>query len=160
MIGNTFRPAVRNLLPLTCLAAMASGAQPGEEKANFFNDPFLQVTSAIAGCPVPEGPMITAAEMRAQSHYRAERGLRCFQSGHCRLPNSYMYDREIVPRIKKAIDADGRFIDSSIWVEGQRRWVWLKGCVRRKADAEALEKLVRSLDDVEAVINQLTVRER
>jgi hypothetical protein len=111
---------------------MASGAQPAEEKANFFNDPFLQVTSAIAGCPVPEDPMITAAEMQAQSHYRAEGGLRCFQSGHCRLPNSYMYDREIIPRVKKAIDADGRFIDSSLWVEGQRRWVWLKGCVRRK----------------------------
>ena len=160
MIAKTVTSVVGNLLALTCLASMASGAQPAEERANFFNDPFLQVTSAIAGCPVPEGPLITADEMRAQSHYRAERGLRCFQSGRCRLPNSYMYDKEIIPRVKKAIDADGRFVDTSIWVEGQRRWVWLKGCVRRKADAEALEKLVRSLDDVEAVINQLTVRER
>jgi osmotically-inducible protein OsmY len=71
-----------------------------------------------------------------------------------------MYDKEIIPRVKKAIDADGRFLDTSLWVEGQRRWVSLKGCVRRKADSEALEQLVRGLDDVEAVINQLTVQER
>jgi osmotically-inducible protein OsmY len=40
----------------------------------------------------------------------------------------------------------------------QRRWVSLKGCVRRKEQAKALEQLVRRLDDVEAVINQLVVR--
>ena len=160
MFAETVKSAVRGLLLLTFLVATASDAEPVEERANFFNDPFLQVSSAIAGCPVPQGPLITAAEMRAQSHYRAERGFRCFQSGRCRLPSSYMYDKEIIPRVKKAVDADGRFIDTSIWVEGQRRWVWLKGCVRRKADSEALEQLVRSLDDVEAVINQLTVQER
>jgi osmotically-inducible protein OsmY len=68
-----------------------------------------------------------------------------------------MYDKEIIPRVKKAVEADGRFVSTSVWAEGQRRWVWLKGCVRRKADADALEKLVRSIDDVEAVFNQLTV---
>jgi hypothetical protein len=29
--------------------------------------------------------------------------------GLCRLPNSYMYEKEIVARVKKAIIADGRF---------------------------------------------------
>jgi hypothetical protein len=138
----------------------ASQAWCGEERANFFDDPFLQVTSGIAGCPVPQGPTITVAEMRAQTHYRSERGFRCFQSGQCRLPNAYMYDKEIIPRVKKAIDFDGHFADTSVWVEGQRRWVFLKGCVRREADAQALEKLVRKLDDVEAVVNQLTVYRR
>lgn len=47
--------------------------------------------------------------------------------------------------------------DSSLWVEGQRRWVWLKGCVARPEQVLAIEKLVRNIDDVEAVINQLTV---
>jgi hypothetical protein len=140
-----------------CLCALPAAA---EERANFFNDPFLQVTNAIADCPVPPGPAITRAEMEAQAHSRIERGTSCFQSGRCRLPNSYMYDQEIIPRVKKAILADGRFNDSSIWVEGQRRWVWLQGCLRRQADADALEQLVRSLDDVEAVINQLRVKQR
>ncbi len=70
---------------------------------------------------------------------------------------SYLYDKEIIPRVEKAILADGRFADTSVWAEGQRRWVWLKGCVRRKEQAKALEELVRRLDDVEAVINQLVV---
>ena len=126
-------------------------------RANYFNDPFVQVTAALPACPKQEGPKITEAEMRAESHYRAERGTSCFRSGRCRLPNSYLYDKEIIPRVQQAIVADGRFTDTSVWVEGQRRWVWLKGCVRSTEQATALEQLVRSLDDVEAVINQLTV---
>jgi hypothetical protein len=129
-----------------------------EERANYFDDPFLHVTDGIADCPQQAGPLVTQAEMRAQAHWRAERGTSCFQSGRCRLPNSYLYDKEIIPRVKKAIVADGRFGQTSIWVEGQRRWVWLKGCVRKKAEADALEKLVRDIDDVEAVINELVVR--
>ena len=129
-----------------------------EERANFFNDPFVQATAAIKNCPVPPGPLITRAEMQIEAHERAERGTRCFNEGFCRLPNAYQYDREIVPRVKKAIEADGRFADSSIWVEGQRRWVWLKGCVHRQSDKAALEKLVRRVDDVEAVVDELVVK--
>jgi osmotically-inducible protein OsmY len=95
--------------------------------------------------------------MRTQSHARAERGTRCYLEGRCRLPNSYLYDREIIPRVRKAILADGRFADTSVWAEGQRRWVFLKGCVRRREQSEALEKLVRAIDDVETVVNQLSV---
>ena len=104
--------------------------------------------------------MITQAEMRAESHPRAERGTSCFQSGRCRLPNAYLYDKEIIPRVKKAILADGRFSETSIWVEGRRRWVWLKGCVRTRAEVDALERLLRNIDDVEAVINELVVKGR
>jgi hypothetical protein len=132
----------------------------GNERANYFGDPFLQVTKGIADCPVPEGPLITEAEMRAQAHVRSERGTRCFMSGQCRLPNAYLYDREIIPRVEKSILADGRFADTSVWAEGQRRWVFLKGCVRRKEQSVALERLVRGIDDVEAVINQLVIRRR
>jgi osmotically-inducible protein OsmY len=104
--------------------------------------------------------MITQAQMRAEAHARAERGTRCFQAGRCRLPNSYLYDKEIVPRVAKAIVADGRFAGTSIWVEGQRRWVTLKGCVRTRAESVALERLVRRVDDVESVVNQLVVKRR
>jgi osmotically-inducible protein OsmY len=135
-------------------------AAAAEERANYFDDPFLQVTSAIADCPPQQEPLITQAEMRAQAHTRAERGTSCYQSGRCRLPNAYLYDKEIIPRVKKAILADGRFAQSSIWVEGRRRWVWLKGCVRTRSEAAALERLVRNIDDVESVINELVVRKR
>jgi hypothetical protein len=130
---------------------------PNVERTNRFNDPFTQVTHAIDGCPAPDGPSITEAEMRAQSHWRAERGTSCFQSGRCRLPNAYLYDKEIIPRVDKAIHADGRFADTSVWAEGQRRWVWLKGCVRTTGQSQALEQLVRGIDDVEAVVNELVV---
>jgi osmotically-inducible protein OsmY len=133
---------------------------PAEERANYFDDPFVQVTSAISDCPPQQGPMVTQAEMRTEAHSRAERGTRCFQSGRCRLPNSYLYDKEIIPRVKKAILADGRFSETSIWVEGQRRRVSLKGCVRTRAEVDALERLVRNIDDVEAVINELVVKGR
>lgn len=53
--------------------------------------------------------------------------------------------------------ADGRFTDTSLWIEGQRRWVVLKGCVTHPAQIPALEQLVRNIDDVEAVISQLSV---
>jgi len=133
---------------------MAAGA---EERGNFFGDPFVEATRGIVECPVPEGPLITRSEMQAQAHERAERGTRCFEAGRCRLPNAYLYDKEIVPRVKKAIEYDGRFGDTSVWVEGQRRWVWLEGCVRDAGQSRALENLVRGIDDVEAVINELKV---
>ncbi len=140
---------------LLCLSfATAASA---EDRSNHFDDPFLQLTQGIADCPVPEGPLLTDAEARAQAHSRIERGTSCFQSGKCRLPNSYLYDKEIIPRVKKAVDADGGFTDTSVWAEGQRRWVWLKGCVSTQAQSDALERLVRNLDDVEGVINQLNV---
>lgn len=132
----------------------------GEERRNYFDDPFLQVTAALAQCPTQEGSRITRSEMRAEAHYRAERGTSCYQSGRCRLPNAYLYDKEIIPRVKKAILADGRFSDTSIWVEGQRRWVWLKGCVLASEQSIAMEQLVRGIDDVEAVINELLVLDR
>jgi hypothetical protein len=133
------------------------GALSNEERANYFDDPFVPITSAIANCPRQEGPKITRAEMLAESHWRAERGTSCFQAGRCRLPNAYLYDKEIIPRVQKAILVDGRFSETSIWVEGQRRWVWLKGCVRSQDQSASVEQLVRNIDDVEAVINQLVV---
>ncbi|MDB5847924.1 MAG: transporter [Rhodoferax sp.] len=141
------------------LAAGAASAQPAREQpANHFNDPFAQVTTGIADCPPQPGPLITLAERRAQEHGRVERGTSCYRSGRCRLPNAYLYDAEIIPRVRQAILYDDRFADTSVWVEGQRRWVWLRGCVRQPEQAAALEQIVRSIDDVEAVINELVVR--
>lgn len=128
-----------------------------EARANYFDDPFLQITAAITNCPKQAEPTMTPAQVREETHWRAERGTSCFQSGRCRLPNAYLYDKEIIPRVKKAILADGRFSDTSISVQGQRRWVWLKGCVSKREQSSAVEQLVRNIDDVESVINQLIV---
>ena len=147
---------------VVCIVACAAGlalAQPvPEQPANHFNDPFVQVTDGIKACPPEAGPLITLADWRAQEHGRVERGTSCYRSGRCRLPNAYLYDAEIIPRVRQAILYDGRFTDTSVWAEGQRRWVWLKGCVRSPDEAAALEQLVRNIDDVEAVINELVVR--
>ena len=137
-----------------------NAALPADERANAYGDPFLQVTGAIASCSLPPRLPLSDAEMRAEAHSRAERGTSCYQSGRCRLPNAYLYDKEIIPRVRQAILADGRYADTSLWVEGQRRWVWLKGCVRTRAEAVALTKLVRNVDDVEAVIDELVVKPR
>lgn len=145
-----------------CLSlTLASAAALAEEvRRNVFDDPFVQLTSAIppSVCPVPPGPLMTDAEAKAQAHGRIERGTSCFQSGRCRLPNAYLYDKEIIPRVQKAVAADGRFdATTSVWALGQRRWVWLQGCVRDADEAAALEQLVRQIDDVESVVNELRV---
>ncbi len=155
-------PARRQRLGSVVLVlALATGPALGDDvRRNVFDDPFVQLTSAIppSVCPVPAGPLLTEAEARAQAHGRIERGTSCFQSGRCRLPNAYLYDKEIMPRVQKAIAADGRFAaTTSVWALGQRRWIWLQGCVRSAGDAAALEALVKQLDDVEAVINELQV---
>jgi putative Ca2+/H+ antiporter (TMEM165/GDT1 family) len=152
--------AALGVYALVAPAAATATPLPPDARANRFGDPFVQVTDAIADCPPQSAPMITEAEMRAEAHPRAERGMRCYQSGRCRLPNSYLYDKEIIPRVRTAILADGRFADSSISVLGQRRWVILKGCVRTQAQKKAVEMLVRGIDDVEAVVDELIVRKR
>jgi BON domain len=145
---------------LLCLSLGLLGPAAGlraQERKNYYDDPFVQVTSAMLGCPVPEGPLITLDEMRAQGHGRVDRGTTCFRSGRCRLPNSYLYDREIIPRVKTHIDQDERFANTSVWIMGSRRWVYLMGCVASEQQSDALERAVRGVDDVEAVINELLI---
>ena len=136
------------------LLAAAVGAQP---RSNAFDDPFVQATAAMPGCPVPEGPLYSAQEVRELAHERAQHGGSCYRSGRCRLPNSYLYDAEIIPRVQRYIQQDGRFDDTSVWVLGERRLVTLKGCVQSQAQSDALEKAVWLVDDVMGVINLLQV---
>lgn len=164
------RPAVGQLLACRCrrlisscvaalgLAGVAAHAPAQDMKrTNVFDDPFVRVTTKIKDCAVPEGPLVTAEEAKAQAHYRVERGTTCSYSGRCRLSNSYLYDKEIVPRVARFIQMDDRFADSSVWVLGQRRWVYLKGCMRSAQQIQALVAEVRLFDDVETVINELSV---
>lgn len=138
------------------VALAAVGAHP-QESGNLFNDPFVQVTDGMKGCPPPMGPNITREEFRRQEHVRAQHGFSCHRSGRCRLPNSYLYDREIIPRVAQFIREDGRFADTSVWILGERRIVTLMGCVRSREQAEAMERAVSLVDDVMNVVNELSI---
>lgn len=142
------------MLALLLLGSAAAMAQP---RSNVFHDPFVQATSGMASCPVPEPPGVTAQEARELAHDRAQRGVSCWLAGRCRLANAYLYDAEIIPRVQQALRVDGRFGATSIWATGQRRWVWLQGCVSSAGQAVEAEQLVRRIDDVEGVVNQLMV---
>jgi hypothetical protein len=153
------KPIMRVWLITGCVVGLAliNPQSRAQERRNYFGDPFRQVTSALRGCPVAEEPLITLDEMRSQSHGRVDRGTTCFRSGRCRLPNAYAYDKEIIPRVAQFIKQDDRFANTSIWILGQRRWVFLKGCVASEEQSDALERAVRGIDDVEAVINELMI---
>lgn len=134
-------------------ASDAPSASPGPA----FNDPFVQATAGIPACPVPQAPRYTAAEVRERAHVRAQHGGSCYRAGRCRLPNSYLYDAEIIPRVQQYIRQDGRFDDTSVWVLGERRLVTLMGCVQSPEQGRALEQAVGLVDDVMGVVNQLSV---
>ena len=135
---------------------LATAAQ-SQERRNAFDDPFLQATSALPGCPVPRPPGYTQAQVREEAHVRAQHGTSCYLSGRCRLPNSYLYDKEIIPRVQQYIRRDGRFGDTSVWVKGERRVVTLLGCVKTREQAQEMERTVGLIDDVMGVVNRLRV---
>jgi hypothetical protein len=151
---NARRPAL--FLALALLAAAA----PAQQRRNAFDDPFLQVTSALPGCPAPRPPGFSEEEIRKEEHVRAQHGTSCHYSGRCRLPNSYLYDQEIIPRVQQYIRRDGRFDDTTVWVLGERRIVTLMGCVKSAEQAEQMEKSVLLVDDVMGVVNYLMVGTR
>ncbi|MEJ8837022.1 BON domain-containing protein [Ramlibacter sp. AN1133] len=144
-----------------CLAALAglllALPAPAQERRNPFGDPFLQVMAAMPGCPVPRPPGFTPEEVRREAHVRAQHGTSCYRSGRCRLPNSYLYDQEIIPRVQQYLRLDGRFDDTSVWILGERRIVTLMGCVRTAAQKEEMERAVPLVDDVMGVVNWLMV---
>jgi osmotically-inducible protein OsmY len=146
----------RLILVLAFFVVLSSPSR-AQERTNFFDDPFVQVTSAMPGCPVPEGPLVTQDEVRAQAHVRSQHGGSCYRSGRCRLPNSYLYDKEIIPRVVLYLRQDGRFDNTSVWLLGERRLVTLMGCVASREQAEAVEKAVLLVDDVVGVVNHLMV---
>ena len=146
------RRAVFLLTGLLFTAALSA-----QERRNAFDDPFLPVTSAIPDCPAPRPPGFTAEEVRKEAHVRAQHGTSCFRSGRCRLPNSYLYDKEIIPRVQQYLRMDGRFDDTSVWVLGERRIVTLMGCVKTREQGEQMEKAVLLVDDVMGVVNYLQV---
>ena len=137
-------------------ATLMSGAL-AQPAAGGFGDPFVAVTHGLPSCRVAQPSTYTAEERRNLAHERAQRGVSCWLDGRCRLSNAYLYDAEIIPRVARAIDYAGQFTDTRLWALGQRRHVWLMGCVARAEQIGQLETLVRRIDDVEGVHLQLVV---
>lgn len=137
-------------------AALAGAPVFAQQARNAFDDPFLRATSAIANCPVPTGPLYTPEQVREQAHARAQAGTSCYYSGRCRLPNAYLYDKEIAPRAVQYLQRDERLADSSVWVLVRQRHVILQGCVRSNEQARTMERSVGLIDDVVGVVPQLS----
>lgn len=139
-----------------CLATgtAAQGPAPADAASP---DPWGPATTGMPSCPVPAAPRYSAEEVRAMAHERAQHGTSCYQSGRCRLPNSYVYDAEIVPRVQQFLRQDGRFATTSVWVLGQRRIVTLMGCVADAQQARALVQAAAQVDDVMGVVDWLWV---
>ncbi|MBA2672423.1 BON domain-containing protein [Ramlibacter sp.] len=148
---------MKRVMLIAGLATAFCAAAVAQDKKNFFQDPFLRVTSAIPNCPMPEPPGMTEQELREAAHVRAQAGVSCHTSGRCRLANSYLYDKEIAPRMVQFIQRDGHYDDTSLWVLVERRYVYLKGCVKSPEQSAALERAAGTVDDVMGVVNELSV---
>lgn len=143
---------------VACALALIAGPAAAEDLRNWFGDPYFQVRSAIAACPAPRGPFETEGEMRQETHYRSERGTRCWLEKKCAKPNSYMYDADIATAVRARFASTRKFKDASLWVTAQRRWLWVEGCVRSARERRELEKFVRGIPDVELVIVNVSDR--
>ena len=145
-------------LQLAAIALTLIGLAPAhadEPWQNWFNDPYFQVRDGIPACPTPAGPLTDARTMRAQAHYRAERGTSCWLAGTCERPNAYAYDQDIAQGVREAFNTAAAFADSSLWITVQRRFVFVEGCAGPNTDASALEALLKKVKDVEHVITAL-----
>lgn len=131
--------------------ALSAGAQDAPLK-NWFNDPFFALSRDMEQCPVPRGPFMTEAEMKAESHSRIERGTTCWMTGRCKEPNAYLYDTGIGEAIRVQLKDDSLPHGSSLWVTVKRRFVWLEGCVADPASVAALEAKLKEAPDVERVL--------
>jgi BON domain len=133
--------------------ASASVVHAADELRNWFDDPFFQVTSAVADCPLPAGPFVDERGRREQAHRRAEKGTTCWLAGECDRPKAYDYDADIAASARKAFAGRNMFTSTTtLWVTVQGRVVYVEGCVRDAAAEQQIEALVRSLPHVQQAI--------
>jgi fermentation-respiration switch protein FrsA (DUF1100 family) len=150
------RRACGPVLVAIAACALPCQAQTSDERRNWFDDPFFQMTAALADCPLPAGPFITAAERQVQAHHRAERGTTCWLAGQCDRPNDYAYDQDIAAAFRSAwAQHPPQVGDTTLWVTVQGRVVYLEGCATRAAATAALEAFANSLPNVRQAIANL-----
>ena len=146
------------------VAWVATDSLALETLKNHYNDPFIQVTMGIPACPQPRGPFMTVKEAQMEAHPRIERGTTCFRAGKCIEPNSYRYDARIAKAaqatVTQALQQTPTLGQSSVWLTMQRRFVFVQGCVARKADVARWERLLKTVPEVEYVGVDLAVGKR
>ena len=147
---------MKALLALLLLSCPLVQAQPAERK-NWFEDPFFRVSSGLANCPAPLGPLFTVEEQRREAHYRIERGTSCWLAGTCKDSNAYRYDKALAAPVEAALKAVPGMERSSVWVTIQRRWVFLEGCAASREQVMQLEQAARQVPDVESVVPALAL---
>jgi hypothetical protein len=138
-----------SLVWATAAAGVAHAAEP---IANWFNDPFFQVSGDVVPCPLPAGPFVTEREKAAQSHRRAEKGTTCWLAKECERPNAYAYDADIAASIKSAVRGQRALAGTTIWVTVQGRVVYVEGCAGSNVEMSAIENLVRDVEFVQQAI--------
>ena len=137
--------------PLLVVALLLPGGAD-EQRLNRFDDPFEALSADVADCPEPRGPRVTAAEARAESHHRAERGTSCWLAGRCSEPNAYRLDAGIAAALRERLRGAPALHPSSLWMTVQGRIVYLEGCVARADQAAELEALARGLPEVQQAV--------
>lgn len=81
------RPILSALL-LSTLLLLAPFAH-ADDLQNRGNDPFFQISSAIANCPEPAGPRVTEAEWKRDAHRRDFRWRRSWpRCGRCPMSSA------------------------------------------------------------------------
>jgi hypothetical protein len=148
------KPGMTTIERLALAAALTASAPAlGEEVVrNWFRDPFFQARDAKPDCPVPLGPYITESQRLQETHYRSERGLRCFLEKKCSKPSSYMYDADIAAAVRARFAASPALRDASLWVTAQRRFIWVEGCVASRDGERKIEMLLKDVPDIDRLI--------
>lgn len=135
-----------------CTIALTTHAQ---ERRNYFNDPFAQVSNTIPDCPLPAGPFITEQQRHEQSHHRAEKGTTCWLAGQCDRPNSFAYDVDIFTGLKTALATSPLLAGTTLWVTVQGRVIFIEGCVADETVGMKLEALAASVPNVQQAISNV-----
>ncbi|WP_174363974.1 hypothetical protein [uncultured Caballeronia sp.] len=141
--------------PIAGSNAIAAGA-----RTNHGNDPFFQISTAVAHCPAPLGPLQTDQEWLDDAHYRIERGNSCWVEGRCRLSNAYQYDGEIAEAVQRRLNAINATVhwreNSTLWLTLQRRFIYVQGCVSKQFDTAKFLSELEKTADVDRVIDNTT----
>ncbi|HTJ94005.1 MAG TPA: hypothetical protein VL424_12980 [Pararobbsia sp.] len=153
---NSTRPT-----PSTNPAIAANSINSAEPRSNHGNDPFISISTGIAACPVPLGPMQTDKEWLANSHNRIEHGNNCWSEGRCRLMNAYSYDKEIADSVQRRLrymnTLDLHWMErTTLWLTIQSRVIFVQGCIAPEFDKAKFFAVLAQTADVDRVVDNTT----
>jgi hypothetical protein len=153
-------PLIRSVMCCALLTIASNTATAAGPRTNHGNDPFFQISTAIAHCPAPLGPLQTDQEWLDDAHYRIERGNSCWVEGRCRLSNAYLYDAEIAEAVQRRLNTINAALhwreNSTLWLTLQRRFIYVQGCVSKEFDTARLLSELGKTADVDQVIDNTT----